>query len=104
MFLASGLRLCPDEGRSPRPPIAARTPTWALAFAQHGGLPVVARAAEAIRRHLRGALNATLSRVTDAGALIIAASKLGRSHQMRFGAYALYGKRPGDDERLAVAD
>jgi len=31
------------------------------------------------------------------------AEKLGRSHQMRFGAYALYGKRPSDD-RVASAE
>ena len=32
------------------------------------------------------------------------AEQLGRSHQMRFGAYALYGKRPDADAKVAMAE
>ena len=38
-------------------------------------------------------------------AIDFTAAKLGRPHQMRFGAYSLYGlKRPGDDKKVASAE
>ena len=49
-----------------------------IRLAQRNGLPAMARAAETIRRHLRGALNAILFRVTNARSESINALSSGR--------------------------